>query len=122
MKYLIALSLLLSILNAKPNDNMTDIESPDQYRKDVQSMATSDFQCNLYIEKTGANLYVMSQAEQINDKKTISSEFLLFVKNSNYAMEYCQYLSTDVVQDMAEIQEGVITYYNEEFKKQSRAK
>ena len=122
MKYLIALTLLLSVLNAKPNDTMTDIESPDQYRKDVQSMATSDYQCNLYIEKTGASLYIMSQAEQNKDKKTVSSEFLVFVKNSNYAMEYCQYISTDIVQDMADIQEGVITYYNEEFKKKSKAK
>jgi rRNA pseudouridine-1189 N-methylase Emg1 (Nep1/Mra1 family) len=117
MKYLLISSLLFSTLAfALPNDKMTDIETPNNYKKEVYGLATSDFECNLYIEKSGSNLLKMSEAELKNDIKTVSSEFFVFLKNSNNAIEFCKYISDSVVSDMINIQEGVTAYYNEKFK------
>lgn len=118
MKYLI-ISMLIAfdMLFALPNDNMTDVESPSDYGKEVYDLSTSDYECSLYIEKAGNNLYTMSVAEAKNDKKTVSSEFFIFLKNSDNAIEYCKYISNDVVTDMTNIQEGVKAYYNKEYKK-----
>lgn len=117
MKYLIIITLVLfDMLFALPNDNMTDIETPKEYSKEVQDIQTSDYECNLYVEKTGASLYIMSIAEQNNDKKTVSSEFLIFLKNSDNAIEYCKYVSDNVTEDIINIQNGVTLYYNNSIK------
>lgn len=116
MKYLLFLSILTSLSFSLPNDNMTDVETPNDYKKEVFDMQTNDYQCNLYIEKAGSNLWNMSIAEEKKDNKTVSSEFFVFLKNSNYAIEYCKYSSAEVVYDMTNIQEGVTYYYNEKFK------
>ena len=115
-------ALLSTASFALPNDNMTDIQSPSEYKKEVFDIATSDYECNLFIEKTGNNLYSMAMAEERNDKKTISSEFYIFLKNSNTAIEYCKYYSESVVSDLMEIQEGVIFYYNKEYNKKKDTK
>ena len=115
-------ALLSTMSFALPNDNMTDIQSPSEYKKEVFDIATSDYECNLFIEKTGNNLYSMAMAEERNDKKTISSEFYIFLKNSNTAIEYCKYYSESVVSDLMEIQEGVIFYYNKEYNKKEDTK
>lgn len=115
-------ALLSTMSFALPNDNMTDIQSPNEYKKEVFDIATSDYECNLFIEKTGNNLYSMAMAEERNDKKTISSEFYIFLKNSNTAIEYCKYYSEGVVSDLLEIQEGVIFYYNKEYNKKKDTK
>ena len=115
-------ALLSTMSLALPNDNMTDIQSPSEYKKEVFDIATSDYECNLFIEKTGNNLYSMAMAEERNDKKTISSEFYIFLKNSNTAIEYCKYYSESVVSDLMEIQEGVIFYYNKEYNKKKDTK
>ena len=115
-------ALLSTMSVALPNDNMTDIQSPSEYKKEVFDIATSDYECNLFIEKTGNNLYSMAMAEERNDKKTISSEFYIFLKNSNTAIEYCKYYSESVVSDLMEIQEGVIFYYNKEYNKKKDTK
>lgn len=121
MKYILISSLLFSSLAfALPNDRMTDIETPNNYKKEVYGLSTSDFECNMYIEKAGANLLTMSEAEQKNDKKTVSSEFFVFIKNSDNAIEYCRYVSSDVSNDMISIQEGVKAYYNQEYRKKSK--
>lgn len=117
MKYLIITMLVLfDMLFALPNDKMTDIEPSIEYTKEIQSIQTSDYECNLYVEKTGASLYLMSIAEQNNDKKTISSEFLTFLKNSDNAIEYCKYVSNNISEDIINIQEGVTIYYNSSIK------
>lgn len=115
-------ALLSTMSFALPNDNMTDIQSPNEYKKEVFDIATSDYECNLFIEKTGNNLYSMAMAEERNDKKTISSEFYIFLKNSNTAIEYCKYYSESVVSDLMEIQEGVTFYYNKEYNKKEDTK
>ncbi len=115
-------ALLSTMSFALPNDNMTDIQSPSEYKKEVFDIATSDYECNLFIEKTGNNLYSMAMAEERNDKKTISSEFYIFLKNSNTAIEYCKYYSESVVSDLMEIQEGVTFYYNKEYNKKEDTK
>lgn len=115
-------ALLSTMSFALPNDNMTDIQSPSEYKKEVFDIATSNYECNLFIEKTGNNLYSMAMAEERNDKKTISSEFYIFLKNSNTAIEYCKYYSESVVSDLMEIQEGVIFYYNKEYNKKEDTK
>lgn len=115
-------ALLSTMSFALPNDNMADIQSPNEYKKEVFDIATSDYECNLFIEKTGNNLYSMAMAEERNDKKTISSEFYIFLKNSNTAIEYCKYYSESVVSDLLEIQEGVIFYYNKEYNKKKDTK
>ena len=115
-------ALLSTMSFALPNDNMTDIQSPNEYKKEVFDIATSNYECNLFIEKTGNNLYSMAMAEERNDKKTISSEFYIFLKNSNTAIEYCKYYSESVVSDLMEIQEGVIFYYNKEYNKKKDTK
>ena len=116
MKYLIVLLFIIDLSFAYNNDNMTDVETAESYKKQVWDMQTADYQCNLYIEKTGANLYHMSLAEQENDKKKISKEFFVFMKNSRYAMEYCKYISDEIVTDMRDIREGVSFYYENEIR------
>ena len=120
MKYLLISSLLTAVLFASPNDTMTDVQSPNEYKKEVFDLQTNDYQCNLYIDKAGINLWNMSTAEEKKDDKTVSSEFFVFLKNSNYAIEYCQYSSKDVTEEMINIQESVTFYYNEKFKNKKK--
>lgn len=117
LSILTAYALTLSLLNAKPNDNMTDIEDPRSYAKEMFSTQTPDFKCNYYADMAGENLWNMAEAEDTRNNKLVSLEFSNFQRNAESAIEACKYVDEQLTREMIVIVEGVNYYYKYEIKK-----
>ena len=117
LSILTAYALTLSLLNAKPNDDMTDIEDPRTYAKEMFLTQTPDFKCNYYADMAGENLWNMAEAEDTRNNKLVSLEFSNFQRNAQLAIDTCRYVDEQLTREMIVIVEGVNYYYKYEIKK-----
>lgn len=114
MKFLLLTIVCLCIstnLFSGSTDKFTDVETPKMYSQEAFYLSSESYECNYYIELAGNNLYDMDVYEKASNNNKVKKEYNLFIKHSSQAIEICKDVNKSIVQDMMEIQEGVITYY-----------
>ena len=108
---LFLLALLVSLSLAS-----TDVYPPEEAYNEFTFIATSDYQCNLYIELAGQNLEAMAEAESTLNIKQLKVLFNQFMHNSSKAIDVCAYIDTQATADIVEIQNSISYYYYKKYK------
>lgn len=122
MKFLLSTITCLFILVSSASgsiNNYTDIQTPKMYSEEARFLVSESYDCNYYIELAGQNLYNMDMYEKIADTKKIKVNYNLFIENSSRAIEECNYVNQEIVQDMMQIQLDVEVYYKGKYNEQN---
>ena len=106
----ILLSIILSVC-AFAFPLATDIQDPKTNADEVLFLATDNFECNLYIEKAGQALLMMSKAEETHNKSALHNQYIIFLDQSDKAIAICKDISTGVAHDLVDIRTDVEIYY-----------
>ena len=115
MKLLLLLTLSIFAL-AFEQSNSTDIQDLKTNADDILFMQSSSFECNLYIEKAGQYLLLMNEAEQSSNLSALSTNYILFLDNSNRAIAICKEINQTVTNDLIDIQSNIEIYYKLTYK------
>jgi len=102
MKTLLTLLLLVVTLSA------THIK---QTASNLNYVATSDYQCNLYLEYATNSLYQMAKAEESKNIMYISIHFNNYQTNVELAINYCNQINEKVTEEILDIHSKVTSYY-----------
>ena len=81
--------------------------------KELNYIATSDFECNYYLELAGQDLLSLSN---YNKSTKPSSLYESFMNHSTKAKELCININRLVVEDITEIQDDITDFYNQNYK------
>lgn len=110
------MKLLLIILLATLTLASTDVLPPHEAHNEFVYIATSDYQCNLYIELTGQNLEALTIAEANHNAAQLRVAFNAFMQNSAKAIDVCSYIDAQTTSDITDIQNGISYYYYKHYK------
>ena len=110
------MKLLLLALLASLSLASTDVYPPKEAYNEFTFIATSDYQCNLYIELAGQNLEAMADAESTLNTKQLKASFHQFMNNSSKAIDVCAYIDEQTTADIVEIQNSISYYYYKNYK------
>lgn len=110
MKLLLLLTLSIFAL-AFEQSNSTDIQDLKTNADDILFLQSSNFECNLYIEKAGHYLLLMNEAEQSSNLLALSNNYLLFLDSSNQAIAICKEINETVTNDLVDVQSNIEIYY-----------
>ena len=108
---LLLLSLLTTLTFAS-----TDLLPPSEASNELAFIASSDYECNLYIELAGNDLLTLAKAEQTTNSKAVQSAFNSFMYHSSRATTICSYINELVVADIVDIQNSISYYYYKHYK------
>ena len=115
MKLLLLLTLSIFAL-AFEQSNSTDIQDLKTNADDILFMQSSNFECNLYIEKAGQFLLLMSQAEESHNLSAVANNYVLFLDQSNQAVAICKEINPTVANNIMDVQSNIAIYYKLTYK------
>lgn len=108
--------LLLLTLSLFAFANSTDVQDAKTNADDILFLQSSSFECNLYIEKAGHSLLLMSLAEDSHNLTAVTNNYVLFMDQSNRAVAICKEVSPIVANDIIEVQSNIKIYYKSTYK------
>lgn len=109
------LLLTLSIF-AFASTQSTDVLDAKTNADEILFLSTNNFECNLYIEKAGHSLLLMSLAEDSHNLTAVANNYVLFMDQSNRAVAICKEVSPVVANDIIEVQSNIKMYYKSTYK------
>ena len=109
------LLLTLSIF-AFASTQSTDVLDAKTNADEILFLSTNNFECNLYIEKAGHSLLLMSLAEDSHNLTAVTNNYVLFMDQSNRAVAICKEVSPVVANDIIEVQSNIKMYYKSTYK------
>jgi hypothetical protein len=115
MKLLLLLTLSIFAFAINHAD-VTDIQDLKTNADDILFLQSSNFECNLYIERAGQYLLLMNQAEQTHNTSSMANNYVLFLDQSNRAIAICKDISSAVANDIIDIQSNIEIYYKLTYK------
>ncbi len=107
--------LLLAIL-ATFTFASTDMLPPSEASSELAFIATSDYECNLYVELAGTDLLALAQAEKHANSKAIQQAYNSFMYHSTQATTICSYINELAVAEIVDIQNSISYYYYKNYK------
>ena len=108
--------LLLLTLSLFAFANSTDVQDAKTNADDILFLQSSSFECNLYIEKAGQFLLLMSQAEESHNLSAVANNYVLFLDQSNRAVAICKEINPVVANDIIDVQSNIAIYYKLTYK------
>lgn len=115
MKLLLLLILSVFALAFEPS-NSTDIQDIKTNLTDLKFTYSDNFECNLYIEKSGEYLFKMSKDEDLHNTSSMSNNYILFLNESNRAIAICKEVSVQTSNELIDIQSNIELYYKLNYK------
>ena len=109
------LLLTLSIF-AFASTQSTDVLDAKTNADEILFLSTNNFECNLYIEKAGHSLLLMSIAEDSHNLTAVANNYVLFMDQSNRAVAICKEVNPVVANDIIEVQSNIKMYYKSTYK------
>lgn len=110
------MKLFLLTLLASLSLASTDVYPPKEAYNELTFIATSDYQCNLYMELAGQNLKALANAESTSNTKQLKVSFNQFMSNSTKAIDVCSYIDKQTTADIIAIKNSVFYYYYKNYK------
>jgi hypothetical protein len=107
---------LLLVILATFTFASADMLPPSEASSELTFIATSDYECNLYIELAGTDLLALTQAEKQSNPKAIQQAFNSFMQHSSRAITICSYVNELAVSDIVNIQNSISHYYYKHYK------
>lgn len=109
------LLLTLSIF-AFASTQSTDVLDAKTNADEILFLSTNNFECNLYIEKAGHSLLLMSQAEESHNLSALANNYVLFLDQSNRAVAICKEINPVVANNIIDVQSNIAIYYKLTYK------
>lgn len=109
------LLLTLSIF-AFASTQSTDVLDAKTNADEILFLSTNNFECNLYIEKAGHSLLLMSLAEDSHNLTAVANNYVLFMDQSNQAIAICKEINQTVTNDLIDVQSNIEIYYKLTYK------
>ena len=94
----------------------TDMLPPNEASSELAFIATSDYECNLYIELAGQDLLTLANIERNPNSKAIQQAYNSFMYHSTQATTICMDINELAVAEIVDIQNSISYYYYKNYK------
>ena len=111
MKILFTILIVINLLSAS-----TDMLPPSEASSELAFIATSDYECNYYIELAGQDLLTLANLERNPNSKAIQQAYNSFMYNSTQATTICMDINELAVAEIVDIQNSISYYYYKNYK------
>ena len=94
----------------------TDMLPPAEASKELNFIATSDYECNYYLELAGQDLLTLANFDTSHKPRDVKRLYEAFMDHSTRATEICIEINRLIVDDIINIQNDITYYYNKNYK------
>ena len=94
----------------------TDMLPPSEASNELSFIATSDYQCNLYMELASQDLLTLAAAEKYPNTKAVQQAYNSFMYHSSRATTICIDIDELAVASIQDVQNSVSYYYYKHYK------